>query len=74
MFGGRFGVFKTGADYGLHSFRWIFHQIKVCQRVGRTDSIQAACRRIRRLDAFLYLAAQNFKLFSKNLNLAGHYL
>jgi hypothetical protein len=40
-----------------------FHQIKVCQRIGRKDSIQAACQRMRRLEAFLYLAAQNFKLF-----------
>jgi hypothetical protein len=31
----------------------------------RKDSIQAVCWRIRRLEAFLYLAAQNFDLFSK---------
>ncbi len=31
-------------------------------------SIQAACRRMRRLEAFLNLAASNFKLFSKIQN------
>ncbi len=39
-----------------------FHHIKVCQRIGRTDSIQAVCRTMRRLETFLYLADQNFKL------------
>ncbi len=38
-----------------------FHQIKVCQRIGKNDYIQVACRRMRRMEAFLYLAAQNFK-------------
>jgi hypothetical protein len=36
-------------------------------RIGRIDSIQAACRRMLRLEAFLYLAAQNFKLFFQHL-------
>jgi hypothetical protein len=40
-------------------------QIKVCQQIGRKDSIQAACRRISRLEAILYLGAQNFKILSK---------
>ncbi len=48
----------------VQQFGWFFHQIKLCQRIGRKDSIQTACRSLRRLQA-LYLAAQNFKLFSK---------
>jgi hypothetical protein len=47
-----------------HFWRIFFHQIKVRQPIGRKDSIQTVCRRMRRLDAFLYLAAQNFELFS----------
>jgi hypothetical protein len=32
-----------------------FHQIKMGQRIGSKDSsIQAACRRMRRLETFLY--------------------
>jgi hypothetical protein len=41
------------------------HQINVRQPIGRKDSLQAVCRKIRRLEAFLYFAAQNFKLFTK---------
>jgi hypothetical protein len=48
----------------LHFGRF-FHQIKVRQPIGRKDSIQAVCQRMSRLEAFLYLAAQNFELFSK---------
>jgi hypothetical protein len=40
-------------------------QIKECQLIGRKNSMQAVCRRRRRLEPFLYLAAQNFELFSK---------
>ncbi len=40
-----------------------FRQIKVRQLRGRNDSVQAVSRKIRRLEAFLYLAAQNFELF-----------
>jgi hypothetical protein len=36
-----------------------------CQPIGRKDSVQAVCRRVRRLETFLYLAAQNFELFTK---------
>ncbi len=32
----------------------IFHQIKVCTRIGRKDSIQAVSRNMRRLEAFLF--------------------
>jgi hypothetical protein len=48
-------------------FGGIFHQIKVRQPTGRKDSIQTMCRRsrthCRRLEAFLYEAAQNFEVF-----------
>ncbi len=37
-----------------------FNPIKVCQPIGRKDSIQAVCQRMMRLKAFLYLVAQNF--------------
>jgi hypothetical protein len=40
-----------------------FHQIKVRQPMGRKDSIQTVCRKSRRLDSFLYEAAQNLSLF-----------
>jgi hypothetical protein len=43
----------------------ISHQINVRQRIGRKDSLQAVYRKIRRLEAFLYFAAQNFELFTK---------
>jgi hypothetical protein len=49
----------------VQHFGRFFHQIKVCQQIERKDSIQATCRKRRRLEAFLYLAAQNFKFFSK---------
>ena len=45
-------------------FGRFFQQIKVWQPIGRKDSIQTMCRRSRRLETFLYLAAQNFELFS----------
>jgi hypothetical protein len=41
-----------------------FHQIKVCQPIGTRNSIQIVCPRSRRLEAPLYLAAQNFEFFS----------
>jgi hypothetical protein len=46
-------------------FGGLFHQIKVCQPIGREDSIQTVIRTSRRLDSFLYEAAQNFEVFSK---------
>jgi hypothetical protein len=49
----------------VHHFGGFFHQIKVRQPIGRKDSIQAVCRRMRRLEALLYLEVQNFELFSK---------
>jgi hypothetical protein len=45
--------------------------------LSSNTSVPAACRRMRRLDAFLYLTAQNFKLVSKisnqNLNFLNTY-
>jgi hypothetical protein len=49
----------------VHHFGGFFYQIKVRQPIGRKDSIQAVCRRMRRLEAFLYLEVQNFEFFSK---------
>jgi hypothetical protein len=40
-----------------------FHQIKVCQPIGRKDSTQTVIRISRRLDLFLHEATQNFELF-----------
>jgi hypothetical protein len=45
-------------------FGGFFHQIKVCQPIGRKDSMQTVNRISRRLDLILHEAAQNFKLFS----------
>jgi hypothetical protein len=42
----------------------IFHQLEVRQPIGTKDSIQTVYQRSRRLEAFLYLAKQNFELFS----------
>jgi hypothetical protein len=41
-----------------------FQQIKVRQPIGRKDSKQTMIPTSRRLDSFLYEAAQNFELFS----------
>jgi hypothetical protein len=38
---------------------------KAHQQIGRKDSIQAACRRMGRLDGFLYEAEKSFQFFSK---------
>jgi hypothetical protein len=51
MFGGRFGVSQTGKVNRLRN------QIKVRQPIGRTDSMQAVCSRMRKL--FLYESAKN---------------
>jgi hypothetical protein len=40
-------------------FGGFFHQIKVCQPIGRKDSMQIVIRISRRLDLFLHEAAQN---------------
>jgi hypothetical protein len=44
-------------------FGGIFPQIKVCQPIGRKDSMQTVIRISRRLDLFLFEAAQNFEVF-----------
>jgi hypothetical protein len=46
------------------NFGGFFHQIKVSQPIGRKDSKQTVIPTSRRLDSFLYEAAQNFELFS----------
>jgi hypothetical protein len=46
-------------------FGGFFHQINVRQPIGRKDSIQTVILTSRRLDSFLYEAAQNFEVFSK---------
>ncbi len=44
-------------------FGGFFRQIKVRQQIGRKDSKQTVIPTNRRLDSFLYEAAQNFELF-----------
>jgi hypothetical protein len=44
-------------------FGGFFHQIKVRQPIGRKDFIQTVILTCRRLDSFLYEAAQNFEVF-----------
>jgi hypothetical protein len=39
------------------------HQIKVCQPIGKTDSMQTVIQISRRLDFFLHEAAQSFEVF-----------
>jgi hypothetical protein len=46
------------------NFDGFFHQIKVRQPIGRKDSKQTVIPTSRRLDSFLYEAAQNFDIFS----------
>jgi hypothetical protein len=45
-----------------------FHEIKVRQPIGRKDSVQTMIETSKRLDSFLYEAAQNFEAFSNILN------
>jgi hypothetical protein len=45
-------------------FGEFFHQIKVCQPIGRQDSMQTVVLTSRRLDSFLHEAAQNLEVFS----------
>jgi hypothetical protein len=65
-------VSRIFEDYNIRNpnqnraaFWRISHQLNVRQPIGRKDSLQAVCRKIRRLEAFLYFAAQNFELFTK---------
>jgi hypothetical protein len=45
-------------------FGGFFHQIKVRQSIERQDSMQTLIRTSRRLDSFLYEAAEDFEVFS----------
>jgi hypothetical protein len=47
-------------------FDGFFQQIKVQQPIGRKDFKQTVIPTSRRLDSFLYEAAQNFELFSSS--------
>jgi hypothetical protein len=47
----------------MQHFGRFFHQIKVCPPIEKIDFIETVCRRSRRLEAFLYEAAQDFKVF-----------
>ncbi len=47
-----------------HRFGGFFQQIKGRQPLGRQDSKQTMIPTTRRLDSFMYEAAQNFELFS----------
>ncbi len=49
----------------VQHFRGFFHHIKMCPRIGRNYSIQVACRKMRKLEAFCIIVSQNFKLVSK---------
>jgi hypothetical protein len=58
MFEGRFGVSQMGAEYGLR----IFHHIKVYFRIGRKDSIQAACQKNEEIGGiFVFSGSKNLK-------------
>jgi hypothetical protein len=54
-------VKKTNIE---HHFGRFFHQMKGRQPIGRKDSKQTVIQTSRRLDSFLYEAAQNLELFS----------
>jgi hypothetical protein len=45
-------------------FGGFFHQIKVCQPIGRQDSMQTVIETSRMLDSFLHEVTQNFDVFS----------
>jgi hypothetical protein len=44
-------------------FGGFFQQIKVCQPIGRQDSMRTVIQTSRRLNSFLHEAAQNFEVF-----------
>jgi hypothetical protein len=47
-----------------HFLADFFHK-KMHQQIGREDSIQTGCRRMRKLEGLLNEAAENFELFLK---------
>jgi hypothetical protein len=49
-------------------FGGFFQKIRVRQPIGRKDSIQTMIPTSRRMDLFLYEAAQNFEIFSNIKN------
>jgi hypothetical protein len=62
-------IFEEKQQYAIQTkieqhFGRFFQQIKVRQPIGRKDSKQTVIPTSRRLDLFLYEAAQNFELFS----------
>ncbi len=59
-----FNISQSKPKYVEQHFGGFFHQIKVCQPIGRKDSLQTVNRVSRGLDLFLHEAAQNFELFS----------
>jgi hypothetical protein len=68
MFGGLLVSPKQVQNTVLRTSANFFIKKSVPANSLREDSKEAVCRRMRRLVAFLYLAAQNFKLFSKIKN------
>ena len=52
----------------VEHFGGFFHHIKVRQPILRKESKQTVIQTSRRLDSFLYEAAQNFEVFSNILN------
>jgi hypothetical protein len=55
---------SRNTNQSRNPFGRFFHQIKVRQPKGRKDSIQTVILTSRRLDSFLYEAAQNYEVFS----------
>jgi hypothetical protein len=65
MFGRRFLVSQTVRKTVWAALWRIFHQIKGQHQTGRKISIEDILRRMRRLEEFLYSAANNSDLFFK---------
>jgi hypothetical protein len=65
MSGGRFGVSQLQVPAGCAALWRIFSSNKSVP-ANRKNSMQTICRRMRRLEGFLYAAAKIFQLFSKN--------
>jgi hypothetical protein len=62
-------IFEENQQFAIQTkieqhFRGFCQQIKVRQPIGRKDSKQTVIPTSRRLDSFLYEAAQNFELIS----------
>jgi hypothetical protein len=64
------GIFEENQQSAIqtrieqHFGGFFFQQIKVRQPIGRKDSKQTVIPTSRRLDSYMYEAAQNFELFS----------